>query len=94
MSHRTPSILLVRPLPGTVGERNRTVHLVPMPDTETIPQHLTAHCGQQFAPGTIELLSQPHGMPCERCLAKAQPTTTSLPAGITALEVPNDSANP
>jgi hypothetical protein len=52
-----------------VGERNRTVHLVPTPNTETIPGHLTAHCGMQFAPGTIELLNEPHGMPRVRCVA-------------------------
>ena len=67
---RDPLVLFVRPLPGVVGERDRVVHVVPVPDPAAIPEVLTAYCGQEFAPGTTELLSVPRGMPCVLCLVR------------------------
>ena len=75
-----PVVMFVRPLPGLVGERDRVVHVVPVPDPEAVPEVLTAYCGTRFGPGTTELLSAPRGMPCVRCLAAAPvPGTEQLP---------------
>jgi hypothetical protein len=71
MSGDGPLVLFVRPLPSLVGERERVVHVVPVPDPGAIPDFLTAYCGKRFGPGTTELLSEPRGAPCVRCLAVA-----------------------
>lgn len=64
-------LLVVRPLPGTVGERRRVAHLVPLVGTERMPERLTACCGQSFGPDELELLDGMRGMPCESCLLQA-----------------------
>ena len=75
-------LMFVRPLPGIVRERDRVVHIVPIPDSDRIPEALTACCGQQFPPGTTELLSEPRGMPCLPCLVLVPPPQTpQLPEG-------------
>ena len=63
------AVLLVRFRPGTVGERDRVVHLVPVRPADGIPGVLVARCGVRFRPGQAEPLDHIGGMPCERCLA-------------------------
>jgi hypothetical protein len=65
----------IRFRPGTVGETQRKVHLVPLPPILGAPsaigeyaRALKALCGQQFSPGKAELLPGVAGMPCENCL--------------------------
>ena len=62
-----PPVLLVRLLPGVVGESRRVVHVVPAPAGDVIPDLLVAYCGERIAPGAAERLDGPAGMPCERC---------------------------
>jgi hypothetical protein len=65
-------LIFVRPLRELVGLREWVVHVVPVPDPDVVlPEVLTAYCGARFAPGTVELLTEPRGMPCVRCLALA-----------------------
>jgi hypothetical protein len=71
VSGAAPLVLFVRPLPGVVGERDRVVHVVPVPDPHAIPEYLIAYCGARFGPGMTESLATPVGMPCVRCLAAA-----------------------
>lgn len=65
----TAPVLLARPLPGTVGETRRVVHLFPM--SEGIAERLTALCGTTFLLGDLEALNCPRGMPCTACLTRA-----------------------
>jgi hypothetical protein len=69
-------LILVRLKPrqpdgSMIGESRRTCHVVPVPDVDAMPQFLTAFCGLRIQPGCGEVLSVPHGMPCERCLARS-----------------------
>ena len=80
MSADAPLVMFVRPLRGSVGERDWVVHVVPVPDPDAIPRVLVAYCGRRFGPGTTELLSEPRGMPCVLCLARTPvPGTERLP---------------
>jgi len=54
-----------------IGESRRTCHLVPLPDADAMPRHLTAYCGLRIAPGSGDVLASPTGMPCEVCLARS-----------------------
>lgn len=54
-----------------IGESRRTCHLVPLPEADAMPRHLTAYCGLRIAPGSGEVLTSPAGMPCELCLARS-----------------------
>lgn len=73
----TPLVLFVRPVPAVVsGERERVVHVVPVPDPGAIPKFLTTYCGKRFGPGTTEWLTEPTGAPCVRCLAVAPISAT------------------
>lgn len=77
----TRPVLLVRFLPGVIGESRRTVHVVPAPDGGAMPAVLTAYCGQTFGPGQAEHLDGPAGAPCERCFLTApMPDVPALPA--------------
>ncbi|MEV4143647.1 hypothetical protein AB0J40_08250 [Amycolatopsis sp. NPDC049691] len=67
----TVRLVTARPLPGTVGESRRVVHVFPVPAEETMPERLTAYCGAAFGPGELELLERPVGMPCVTCLHRA-----------------------
>ncbi len=61
-------VLLVRLLPGVVGESRRLVHAVPVPIGGPVPERLTAYCGEQIQPGQAETLNGPAGMPvCRAC---------------------------
>jgi hypothetical protein len=81
MSGDLPIVMLVRPLPGLVGERDRLVHIVPVPPGGSASERLTAYCGLRFEQGTTEVLSAPHGMPCFRCVVEAPtPDGGDLPA--------------
>jgi hypothetical protein len=78
----TARLIIARPLPGTVGETRRVVHVFPVPPEETAPERLTAYCGEVFGPGELELLDRPVGMPCVSCLRRSPgPGATELPAG-------------
>lgn len=69
----TVPVLLVRLRPAVgVGERQRTVHMVPIPETDGVmPDVLAAWCGFKIKPGEAETLERFAGMPCEKCLAHA-----------------------
>jgi hypothetical protein len=69
-------LILVRLKPrqpdgSMIGESRRTCHLVPVPEADATPQFLTAYCGLRIRPGCGEVLSVPHGMPCEPCLVRS-----------------------
>jgi hypothetical protein len=61
-----------------VGESRRTCHLVPLPETGTMPSYLTTFCGLHIAPGAGEVLNAPAGMPCEPCLARSPVVSLDL----------------
>ncbi|MEU8633262.1 hypothetical protein AB0C38_13905 [Amycolatopsis sp. NPDC048633] len=67
----TARLIIARPLPGTVGETRRVVHVFPLSPEETAPERLTAYCGETFGPGELELLDRPVGMPCVSCLQRS-----------------------
>jgi hypothetical protein len=69
----TRPVILVRFRPGVVGERRRTIHVVPIPEGDVPPVELTALCGQVFRPGTAERLDSSLGMPCDICFMVAAP---------------------
>lgn len=77
----TAPLLIARPLPGTVGERHRVAHLVPIPSGEELPEHLTAYCGADLRTCDLELLPVLRGMPCEPCLLRAPKRSGELTAG-------------
>ncbi|WP_091629268.1 hypothetical protein [Amycolatopsis saalfeldensis] len=64
----TVRLFVARPLPGTVGETRRVVHVFEVPPEDAAPERLTALCGLMFGPGQLELLERLQGMPCESCL--------------------------
>ncbi|ASO22590.1 hypothetical protein FHR81_004052 [Actinoalloteichus hoggarensis] len=67
-----PRLLLVRYLPGLVGETARLVHVCPAPRTaESIPEVLTAYCSERFEREDVELLEGMSGMPCTWCLLRS-----------------------
>ncbi|GDY28827.1 hypothetical protein [Gandjariella thermophila] len=75
-------ILLVRLREGLRGERERVVHVVPVPEPDAVPDALTAFCGERIAPGSAELLPGPAGMPCVPCLVRMPPpSSVELPPG-------------
>lgn len=76
----TTRLIIARPLPGTVGETRRVVHLFPLPADAAMPERLTAYCEATFGPGELELLERPLGMPCLICLQRSPRPTSELPA--------------
>jgi hypothetical protein len=64
----TVRLVFGRPLPGTVGETRRVVHVFEVLTGDTAPERLTALCGSSFGHGELERLDRPQGMPCESCL--------------------------
>ena len=75
----TTKLIIARPLPGTVGETRRVVHLFPLPADVAMPERLIAYCEATFGPGELELLERPLGMPCLICLQRS-PRPTSEPS--------------
>ncbi|MFF4597240.1 hypothetical protein [Amycolatopsis sp. NPDC001319] len=65
------TVFIARPLPGTVGESRRVVHVFPLPTQGSPPERLTAYCEATFGAGELELLERPVGMPCVTCLRLA-----------------------
>jgi len=61
-------ILLVRPVAGSVGERERLVHVVGRSGQSDRPGVLRAFCGAEFNADELDLLDRVTGMPCEDCL--------------------------
>lgn len=77
----TVRLIIARPLPGTVRETRRVVHVFPLPPDDVVPDQLTAYCGESFGRGQLELLDRPVGMPCVSCLRSSPgPGTAELPA--------------
>ncbi|MEU5262440.1 hypothetical protein [Amycolatopsis sp. NPDC021455] len=74
-------LLFGRPLPGTVGESRRVVHVFEVPTGDKVPERLTAFCAASFGLGELELLDRPQGMPCESCLRRTPTPASKLPAG-------------
>jgi hypothetical protein len=68
---------LVRLRRGVVGETRRTCHLVLITVVDRIPGSLTTLCGEQIFAGQADLLADPVGMPCERCLTQVAIRSTS-----------------
>jgi len=76
----TVRLIIARPLPGTVGETRRVVHVFPLPLDDVVPEKLTAYCGESFGPDQLELLDRPVGMPCVSCLRRSPgPASAELP---------------
>lgn len=79
-------IMLVKPRPGIlvdgrpIGETRRVVHVVVL-DGEQLEDvdTLTTVCGSRFAPGDVEQLETPRGMPCTACLAYSPPPVEQQP---------------
>jgi hypothetical protein len=67
-----------RPTPGLVGETRRSAHLFPLSPGMVLYASLIAHCGVEFPLPDIEWLSLGVGMPCECCLALAEPVQPLL----------------
>ena len=63
--------MFVRPLAGVVGERDRVVHVMPVPTGNVLPAILRAYCNVGFEAGSAELLPALLGMPCFVCLTRA-----------------------
>ena len=77
----TVRLLFGRPLPGTVGETRRVVHVFEVPSVDAVQDRLTAFCGESFGHGELEQLDRPLGMPCESCLRQTPTPAPELPAG-------------
>jgi hypothetical protein len=60
-----------RSRPGTVGERDRLVHLFEVCPGEKVEERITALCGSKFHPADLEFLGRVIGMPCELCLRRS-----------------------
>jgi hypothetical protein len=52
-----------------VGERDRQVHFVALPEDKPVPLVLRTLCGDPLAREVTDLLDSVAGMPCVRCLA-------------------------
>lgn len=77
-------VMLVRVLPGLIGESQRVVHVVPAAAGLASPQTLKAYCGMFLDAGQVELLERITGMPCDQCVLKAplgQPEPSVLSGG-------------
>jgi hypothetical protein len=61
----------VMPNGRPVGERDRVVHLFPIPLARVMPEHLEAFCGLRILPGQADTVLLGTGMPCIRCVAAA-----------------------
>jgi len=77
----TVRLLFGRPLPGTLGETRRVVHVFEVPPVDAVPERLTAFCGLSFGHGELEQLDRPTGMPCESCLRRTPTPDPELTAG-------------
>ncbi len=78
VAHWAPGIVAVRLRRGAelpngriAGETDRVVHLIPVPATPAMPEHLTAFCGLAIRPGQAELVAVGTGMPCVPCVIAA-----------------------
>src|SRR6266496_2328180 len=76
----TVRLLFGRPLPGTVGETRRVVHVFELSDDVGVVERLTALCGVSFGRGELEHLDQVKGMPCESCLRETPTPDPALTA--------------
>ncbi|MGB3442771.1 MAG: hypothetical protein WBA97_28850, partial [Actinophytocola sp.] len=63
---------------SVIGESRRTCHLVPVPESTTMPEFLVACCGLRIGPGQGEVLPEAMGMPCELCLSVAWEDGTAV----------------
>lgn len=83
-----PISALVEFPPGHFGVRLRAsharqaaqaIHLVPIPNTDVIPEYLRARCGLVIRRGEAEQVRVFSGMPCVLCVAGAFVTATPPP---------------
>ncbi|SFW11516.1 hypothetical protein [Amycolatopsis australiensis] len=58
-----------RPDGRPVGERDREVHFLALPDGTPTQLQLTTLCGQHLNREAVELIDTITGMPCALCLA-------------------------
>ncbi|MFD2415426.1 winged helix-turn-helix domain-containing protein [Amycolatopsis pigmentata] len=65
------TLVMARPRQGTVGERERMVHLFEVDHHEITNGHLAALCSKRFNLAELEFLNEVTGMPCEVCLSRA-----------------------
>lgn len=63
------TLVMARPRQGTVGERERLVHLFDA-HHRAANGHLIALCNKRFNPANLEPLNEATGMPCEVCLSR------------------------
>lgn len=73
------AVVLVRYLPGAVGQAARTVHLVPHPGAVAPRAAVTALCGALLICEQIETVTPGQGMPCTMCLLLRSSTPQQLP---------------
>lgn len=67
-----PAVLLARYRRGVVGERDRVVHVVSVPENRTSAS-LATLCGVSFDPGEAETVTEGEpGAPCFGCLTRAR----------------------
>lgn len=78
--------VLVRLRRGVVGESRRACHLVVITAVDRVPSSLTTVCGEEIFAGQADLLADPAGMPCERCLTLAAIRSTASRSGQNVLE--------
>ncbi|GHF30896.1 MULTISPECIES: hypothetical protein [Actinomycetes] len=76
--------LLGRLAPGTAGETRREVHLFAVAQDD--PDNPVSLCGQRFRAEDLEWLAAFGGMPCERCMARAQRERAPLQRGRPVIE--------
>jgi hypothetical protein len=76
-------VMLVRLLPGVVGEARRVVHVVPVDEGMGIGPTLKTYCGELLDLDQVEQLEHPSGMPCPPCVLNTplDSGSTALPAG-------------
>ncbi|MGH3492076.1 MAG: hypothetical protein ACRDQ1_02415 [Sciscionella sp.] len=75
----SPALIMARARRGVVGETRRVVHLFPASaSAHRLPLYLVALCGATFAPGQLDQLDEPCGMPCELCLSRLPGPTAAL----------------
>jgi GntR family transcriptional regulator len=65
------TLVMARPRQGTVGERERMVHLFDAHHHRAANGHLIALCNKRFNPVDLETLNEVTGMPCEACVNRA-----------------------
>ncbi len=67
-----PGVVAVRLRPRVAGgQRQRTIHLIPIPETDVVPSELRTYCNLPIRSGEAELVRVFAGMPCIACVITA-----------------------